>query len=65
MKGGNVESYRRIKDGNERLAQGEDELERCGSILKTCIILMLRKRLQPTCVALMVFREITTSEESQ
>ena len=65
MKGGNVESYRRIKDGNETLAQGEDELEGCGSILKTCIILMSRKRLQSTCVALMVFGEVTTSEESQ
>ena len=31
-KGGNVESYSRIKDGNGRLAQGEDEVR------KICII---------------------------
>ena len=27
-KGGKVESYSRIKDGNGRLAQGEDEMRR-------------------------------------
>ena len=34
------------------------------SILKICIIKILRKRLQFTCVALMGFGEVTSSEES-
>ena len=39
VKGGKVESCSRTKDGNGRLAQGEDEYERSGrSILKICII---------------------------
>ena len=35
------------------------------SILKICIIQILRKRLQSTCVALMGFGEVTDSEESE
>ena len=61
-KGGNVESCSRIKDGNWRLAQGKDELRR---ILKICIIYKLKNKFQSTCVALVEFGEVTTSEESQ
>ena len=65
-KGGKVESCSRIKDGNESLAQGRTKRERSGrSILKICIIWILRNRLQSTCVALIGFGEVTTSEESQ
>ena len=35
------------------------------SILKICIIYILRNRLQFTCVALMGFGDVPTSEESQ
>ena len=41
--------------------RGREKQERSGkSILKICIIQILRKRLQSTCVALMEFREVTT-----
>ena len=47
------------------MAQGEDEARKIGrSILKIRIILILRKRLQSKCVALMGFGDVTNSEES-
>ena len=60
---GKVESCSKIKDGNERLAQRENEMRR--SILKICIIYIFKKRLQSKCVALMDFGKVTASEESQ
>ena len=46
-----MESCIRIKDGSGRLAQSEDEVRRIWKV--------------STCVALMRFREVTISEESQ
>ena len=37
-KGGKLGSYSRIKDGNEKLSQGEDEARSGRGILKICII---------------------------
>ena len=46
--------------------RGRMKCERSGrSILMTCIIKILMNRLQSTCLALMGFREVTNSEESQ
>ena len=53
-----VKSCSRLKDRNERLAVGR-------IILRICIIRILTIRLQSRCVALMVFREVIISEESQ
>ena len=53
----------RIKGENWRLALGEGEVRRI--TLRIFIVYIFRNRLQSTCVALMVFREAITSEESQ
>ena len=46
--------------------RGNRKRERSGrSILKIYIIYILRNRLQSTCVDLMGFGEVTTSEKSQ
>ena len=61
VKGGKVESCSRIKDGNGKVGTRRG----CGrSILKICTIQILKNRLQSICVALMGFRDVTTSEES-
>ena len=62
VKGGKVESCGRIKDGNGRLVQGRDDYGR--SILKVFIIEIMRNRVHSTCLALIGFGEITTSEKS-
>ena len=54
MNGGKVERCSRIKDRNGRLALGEDKLQR-----------ILKSKFHSTCVALMAFGEVTTSEKSQ
>ena len=64
-KGGKVESCSIIKDGNGRLAQGENEV---GNIWKEYFENMyniLRKTLQYTFVSLMGFGEVTTSKDNQ
>ena len=55
VNGVKVESCCRIKDGNERLALGEDEIRR---ILKNYFE-------YPHSRALMVLREVTSSEENR
>ena len=56
-KGGKAESCNGIKDGNGRLAQGENDVRRSEgfgkSILNLYIIYILRNRLHLTCVNLM------------
>ena len=64
--GGKVENSNRIKDGNGSLILEEAEDKGFGrSIMRICIIWILRNRLHSTCVALMEFGEATTLEESQ
>ena len=62
-----MESCSRIKDGNERLAQGEEEVRKIWkkNFEDLYNIYILRKILQYTCVASMGFGEVTTLEESQ
>ena len=66
VKGRKVETCSRIKDGNGRLAQGEDEVRRIWKEYFEDLynIYILRNRWQPTCVTLMGFGVVTTSEES-
>ena len=65
-KGEKVESCSRIKEGNRKLAQGEDEVQKIWKeYFEICITLILSNRLQSTYVALMGFREVSISKESQ
>ena len=64
--GGKVEDYNRIKDGNRRLVLEEAEVRRIWKeYFEDLYNIVLKKRLQSTCVALMGFGEATTSEESR
>ena len=60
-----MESCSRVKDGNGRLAQGKDEVRKIWKEYFEDLYNILRKKLQSTCVVLMGFGEVTTSEESQ
>ena len=63
-KGGKAESYRKIKDINWKLAQGEDEVRGIWKeYFEDMYNIDTQEQVQSTCVALMRFREETTSEE--
>ena len=59
---GKVESCGRIKDGNGRLALGEDQYSRI--ILRIFIIWITRNMVHSTRMSLVVFMEVTTSERN-
>ena len=60
--GGKVGSCSRIKNGNVRLALGEDELQRIWKdYFEDVFNIDIQIRLQATCIALIVFKEVTTS----
>ena len=60
-KGGKVESCSRVKDGNGRLAQGEDEARKIwNGYFEDLYNIDTQEE-----VALMAFREVTISEEIQ
>ena len=63
-KGGKAESYRKIKDINWKLAQGEDEVRGIWKkYFEDMYNIDTQEQVQSTCVALMRFGEETTSEE--
>ena len=64
--GGKMENFNRIKDENRRLVLEELKYEGFGrSIMRICIIYILRNWLQFTCVALMEIGKATPLEESR
>ena len=66
MNGRKVESFSRMKDGNRILALEGDEVRKIWKdYFEDLYNIGTQSRLQSTCVTLMVFREVTTSEESQ
>ena len=66
LKGGKVENCTRMKDGNGRLAQGEDKVRKIWKeYFEDVYNIDIRNQLQSTCMALMEFGEVTTSEETQ
>ena len=54
-----MESCSRIKDENERLGLGKDEVRRKCRDYFDDLYNILNRRLQSKCVAAMVFREVT------
>ena len=66
VKGGKVKSCSRMRDGNGRLAQGEGEVRRnWREYFEDLYNIYTREQVAATCVALMGFGEVITSEESQ
>ena len=60
-----MEGYSRIKDGNERLALGEDEVRRiCKECFEDLYDIDIQEKVLVIYVASMVFREETNLEES-
>ena len=59
VKRGKEENYNKIKEGNGRLAIRKDEEQRTRkNYLRVCVLGILRSRIQSSCVALVVLREV-------
>ena len=64
--GRKVESCGRIKDENRKLAVGEDEVKRTWKdYFEDLYYINTQEKLQSSCMSLMGFGEVITSEESQ